>query len=302
MNSTNKKTVKAKYRCILYLSTLFLSISIILSIIVSYFKIPKMIILIHNYNAHSTFNASTTSIDILLAINSMFFSINVFIMITIICSVLNKEKNDIKDNIFKDKSLFKFIYHNTYYQFPITQILFALHFLFESFSNFLFEFNIANNTILLIILGTYYSIIKSKYNSSFSVRICISFYESIQIAYILYKTLIEIYSYFSLKGIQIQVFIDISQSLVGIVLLSHYKDIFFMGMTVLMQMIVMSYVKMNDTHVNSIHYLLCFIMIELFCIIITVKNYKNEVIGMSNMDEDDNIKRLIDINQDIYKS
>ena len=75
-----------------------------------------------------------------------------------------------------------------------------------------------------------------------------------------------------------------------------------MGMTVLMQMIVMSYVKINDTHESSIHYLLCFIMIELFCIIVTVKNYKNEVVGMSNLDEDDNIKRLIDINQDIYKS
>ena len=302
MNTSNKTTVKAKYRCILYLSTLFLSISIILSIIISYYKIPKMIILIHNYNAHSTFNASTTSITILLAINFLFFLINAFIMITIICSVLNKEENDIKYNIFTDKALFKFIYHNAYYQFPITQFLFSLHFLLELFSSFLFEFNIINNTLLLIILGTYYSTIKSKYNSTFSVRICISFYVSMQIAYVFYKTLIEIYSYFSLKGIQIQVFIDISQSLVGIVLLSHYKDIFFMGMTVLMQMIVMSYVKMNDTHVSSIHYLLCFIMIELFCIIVTVKNYKNEVVGMSNIDEDDNIKRLIDINQDIYKS
>ena len=43
-------------------------------------------------------------------------------------------------------------------------------------------------------------------------------------------------------------------------------------------------------------------MRELLCIIVTVKNYKNEVVGMSNLDEDDNIKRLIDINQDIYKS
>ena len=294
-----KKIKKKRIRILICISTIILIFSISISMIFTFFSRNFFIFVYSFHNKNFTKN-QFFSILVIIIIYFLFLTSNCIVFFIIFISVKRRNKFQFCSD-YNDKSIFTFINHNIAVRFILSQFLLTFHFCFDiiEYKPILY-FSLLNNFILLMLVSSYYPQVKHLINYSIGFKISIFCYVSIELSLLLYKITICIYFLISDINVEGQIIIDSTQLLLGIILISHFKDIIYMGLTIFLQILVFSLVG-QKFHKNFFLIWCGFIILEFLSIILAVKNYKNQVLARSNSDEDAKLMNALE-NKESYIS
>lgn len=299
-NIQNIKRIKKKrIRILICISTIILIFSISISMIFTYFS-RNFFIFVYSFHKKNFTKNPFFSILVIIIIYFLFLTTNCIIFFIIVISVKKRNKFQFCSD-YNDRSIFKFINHNIAVRFILSQFLLSFHFCFDiiEYKPILY-FSLFNNFILLMLVSSYYPQVKHLINYSIGFKISIFCYVSIELSLLLYKVTISIYFLLSDINVEGQIIIDSTQLLLGIILVSHFKDIIYLGLTIFLQILVFSLVG-QKFHKNFFLIWCGFIILEFLSILLAVKNYKNQVLARSNSDEDAKLMNALE-NKESYIS
>lgn len=294
-----KKIKKKRIRILIYISTIILIFSISVSMIFTFFS-RNFFIFVYSFHQNNFTQKPFFSIFLIIIIYFLFLSTNCIALFIIFISVKRKQQFQFSSD-YNDKSIFSFINHNISIRFILSQFLLSIHFCFDiiAYKQILY-FSLFNNFVLLMLISSYYPQVKHLINYSIGFKISISCYVSIELSLLLYKTTIGIYFLLSYINVEGQIIIDSTQLLLGIILVSHFKDIIYMGLTISLQILVFTLAG-QKFHKNVFFVWCGFITLELLSIILAIKNYKNQVLARSNSEEDEILINALE-NKESYVS